>query len=110
MKALLAVILALFSAGAVAGTPPEWRAKNVGGKFGFNVTLNQTPCTSTAGALSTLTEEQREAFLDADIEFEGKAYSGCWKEVDGAPAVVIIDETGGSGMLPQHIFAPVTRI
>lgn len=110
MKALLALILVLFSAGAVAGMPPEFRAKNIHGKFGFNVTLSPKPCTSTKGALGTLTEDQREAFLDADIEVDGEVYEGCWKEVDGAPAVVIIDETGDSGMLPQSIFTPVTRI
>ena len=91
------VLLALLLLGFSQFANSEGVLKMPGGNM---IVFKDTPCTHEK-VLPLARAEYRHLFKTAAVLWQGKGYAACWAiHVNEPSAVVIIDETGDSGVVP----------
>ena len=117
MRLLVAILLCL--AVSTANSQQAMRATD---NVATTVTLRLEACANEKvfQVLDRLNQElekaglplvKREAFRQADVLYQGKAYGACWTEL--GPLVLVIDDGGVDTsvfVVPTHHFSPVTAI
>lgn len=73
---------------------------------GNEIRLRDTPCVSTSEALSQIPPEARKNMKSASVFWVGKRYEACWGAL-GDGRVLIFDEAGDAGILPESAFRQV---
>ena len=94
---LLAFLLLTFATPANAA--PVWKDAQ-----GNTVRLLESPCTSTAGVLSSIPAPTRKQMKAASVNWQGKEYAACWLKLGDDKHYFLIDESGDQGIVQKKAF------
>jgi hypothetical protein len=71
---------------------------------GLKITLGTKACTNKKVTVFTDQAGVTKDFKEATVVFEGKKIAACWAPTFDKQGVIIVDETGDGGIVPEVAF------
>jgi len=100
------VLAWVFALGMIA---PAVGADELVMKSGQNEIRIRTDACKSEKVLDKVKNDYHKDFRSALVKWEGKDYAACWMVLPSGE-VLILDETGDYGTIPQSLFRPVAWI